>query len=373
MNTFIKTFFHGTNAYRNRIEQQKKLYQELLAILAKNEDTDKIYRITDKKLLEKTFRLFGPVLVGKKAKFPLDTIYEAGIHRTTGSLIVNNKGATLFCLSPKTKTPYITHHIGMAVYTPGIGTEFVNAGIIGNIYDEKIIVRSESACAPSFLFNSQRCNCHHQWESIRELAAVYHPIKPADIVEGSAFERWVQQQVHRTNGRYHHHSEKPGFLLLHIDTQNGMGSGYTPNEFAFDLYTRASLRHRGEYSSEQIHQTSMAGGFTAIGLMPDPRGDDNQLGYKITPIVLDYLQCSKGIILLSNNKSKIRQLKAFGYDVTRVKSLGIVNVAGAMEARERGRDFGHMDISDESVSLDEELQRLQCELTEQHIWKEENL
>ena len=30
-----------------------------------------------------------------------------------------------------------------------------------DIYDKPIVLRTESACAPSFIFGSQRCNCHY--------------------------------------------------------------------------------------------------------------------------------------------------------------------------------------------------------------------
>ena len=147
-------------------------------------------------------------------------------------------------------------------------------------------------------------------------------------------------------------------ISMHIDTQNGMGSGFSANEFSFDLFSRASLRHRGEYSAEQIHQTSMAGGFHAIGINPDPRGENDDCGYKVTPIVLDWLGTSRELIFLSNNKSKIRQLEAARYRVQRVMSIGMVNAAGAQEAEERGTEFDHMDIGPALVSFDEEMERL---------------
>ncbi len=220
------------------------------------------------------------------------------------------------------------------------------------------MLRSESACTPSFLFGSQRCNCAHQWETIRELAAHFNTVAPPAIDSGRDFELWVQEQFEYSNNKHTARSGRQGLIVMHVDTQNGMGSGYSADEFSFDLFSRASLRHRGEYSAEQIHQTSMAGGFRAIGIEPDPRSANSECGYKITPIVLDWLGTSHELIFLSNNKAKIRQLEAAHYSVKRVKSLGTVNAAGAQEAEERGTEFGHMDIDPSFISFEEEMNRL---------------
>ncbi len=152
-------------------------------------------------------------------------------------------------------------------------------------------------------------------------------------------------------------------VMMHVDTQNGMGSGYTNDEFSFDLFSRASLRHRGEYSAEQIHQTSMAGGFEAIGIKPDPRSQHDEAGYRITPIVLDWLGISRDLIFLSNNKTKVKQLQNAGYRVQRIKSLGTVNPAGAQEAEERGTEFDHLDIGPEPVNFEDEMARLKTDIS----------
>jgi hypothetical protein len=153
--------------------------------------------------------------------------------------------------------------------------------------------------------------------------------------------------------------------MMHIDSQNGMGSGYTEGQFAFDLYSRASIRHRGEYSSEQIHKTTMAGGFRAIGLEPDPRKENNRVGYSVIPIVLDYLKPSNQIVFLTNNLHKIESLESNGYDVTRVPLVGEINAAGAQEAQQRGSEFNHLDINGEKVAFKKEISRLKKIISQQ--------
>lgn len=354
----------GMNRFASRIEEQKQLYSQLLRAAAGDSSQDPVYRITDPSVFSAVLSLFGPALTGKNAHVDLQKLYEAGIHKKTGALIISNKGATLYSLSPKTERPFITRHIGLCVYMPGCGIEFVNVGLVGNVYDGPAVLRSESACTPSFLFGSQRCNCAHQWDSANELAAYFHPVEPPVASDGAAFESWVQKQVSYTHGKHVHHSKRPGFILMHVDTQNGMGSGYTPDEFSYDLFCRGSLRHRGEYSAEQIAHTTMAGGFEAIGIPPDPRKEDNEIGYQITYVLLDYLRLTKHLIFLSNNTYKIHQLETNGYDVTRVKSVGAVNLAGAQEAEQRGTEFHHLDINGASVSFDEEFKRLVSALSD---------
>lgn len=353
---------NGMDSFAKRIADQKSLYQALHAKAAADTSPDRVYRVTDPKLFRKVMQLFGAALTGKDAQVELQKLYEVALHKETGALVISNKGATLYSLSPKTEKPFITRHIGLCVYMPGCGIEFVNVGLIGNVYDGKAVLRSESACTPSFLFGSQRCNCAHQWHSANELAAHFHPVTPPHAKDGASFESWVQKQVKYETGKHKHYSQKPGFILMHVDTQNGMGSGYTPDEFSYDLFTRASLRHRGEYSAEQIAHTTMAGGFEAIGIPPDPRKENNEIGYQITYVVLDYLELTKDLIFLSNNTYKIHQLESHGYNVTRIKSVGAVNLAGAQEAEQRGTEFHHLDINGTGVQFEEEFKRLVHEI-----------
>jgi len=363
MRNKIQAMNKGIKRFIGRMNKAERLYATLALKAASDKSSDKVYRIREPRLFRLAMKYFGAILDQRKAKVNLDMIYEAGIHKETGALIVSNKGATLYSLSPRARIPHITRHIGFTVYMPGLGTEFVNVGIIGNIYDGRIVLRSESACTPSFLYGSQRCNCAYQWESIRELAACYNKVMPPAYRDGARFESWVQRQFSYDDHKHLARNKGVGFILMHVDTQNGMGSGYTKGEYAFDLFSRASMRHRGEYSSEQIAKTSMWGGFEALGLTPDPRKEQDNAGYKITFTILDYLGASKDIIFLTNNRLKMIQLKNNGYKLTRVKSIGAVNPAGALEAKERGADFGHQDINGELITFEEELGRLKKEIT----------
>ncbi|HCC08350.1 MAG TPA: hypothetical protein DEP72_09370 [Clostridiales bacterium] len=353
----------GMNNYIKRVERIKTIYVELLEKARTDESEQKVIMISDKDLFDKIIRNFGGALDKDAAKYDLQTLYDIGIHKQTGALIISNKGATLYSLSERTNTPHLVRHIGFYVYMPGLGIEFANVGLVGDIYNGKVVFRTESACTPSFLFASQRCNCRYQWENIRELSAYFNKTEAPTFDNGEDFEKWVQNQLDYRDGK-HNFKQKGdiGFIMLHVDTQNGMGSGYTKDEFTFDLFERASIRHRGEYSAEQIHKETMAGGFKAIGLEPDPRGENNSVGYKISPVILDYLGASKELICLTNNPFKMKQLEDFGYKLTRIKMIGAVNMAGAQEAEQRGTEFNHMDIDGENISFESDVERVKQEI-----------
>lgn len=354
----------GMNNYIKRIERCEKTYEEVLDSIPKD-TSEKIYKITDRNLFSKILLNFVTALNQEIAEGDLMKIYDVAVHIKTKALIIANKGATLYSLTEKYETPHLVRHIGLCVYMPGIGMEYANAGIVGNVYDEEIVLRTESACTPSFLFGSQRCNCHYQWKNIRELSAYFNKIDTPDIQNGDEFESWVQQQYKYDNGKHiYQNDSKLGFVMLHIDSQNGMGSGYTENEFVFDLSERASIRHRGEYTSEQTYKTTMYGGFTTIGLKGDPRSANNNVGYKITPVILDYLGTNQKVIMLTNNPLKIMQMENFGYEVLRVKSIGAVNVAGSTEATQRGTEFNHMDINGDLTSFKEDYDRIKEEISQ---------
>lgn len=357
-------FTSGVTAYQQRLESQKALYTKLIDLAKADTTASTVFRLSDKELFYEVMRTFDTALCNENAKGDLFDIYAVAIHKATNALIIANKGATLFGLTEKTQTPHIVRHIGFIVYTPGLGIEYGNVGLVGNVYDGKVVLRTESACTPSFLYGSQRCNCHHQWQNVRELAAYFNKIKTPKIKDGEQFEHWVQTQF-EAKGNKHICScpGKVGFVLLHVDSQNGMGSGYTPNEFVPSLTERASLRHRGEYTSEQLYDTTMYGGFTSIGISGDPRSENNQVGYKLTPVILDYLETSKHIIMLSNNPYKLNAMTDFGYNITRVKSIGAVNPAGSTEALQRGTEFNHLDIDNKLVSFQHELKRMKKELS----------
>lgn len=361
----------GMNNYIKKIERCEKTYEEVLDSIPKD-TSEKIYKITDRNLFSKILLNFVTALNQENAEGDLMKIYDVAVHMKTKALIIANKGATLYSLTEKYETPHLVRHIGLCVYMPGIGMEYANAGIVGNVYDEEIVLRTESACTPSFLFGSQRCNCHYQWKNIRELAASFNKIETPDIKNGDDFERWVQEQYKYENGKHIYQNKgNLGFVMLHIDSQNGMGSGYTENEFVFNLAERASIRHRGEYTSEQTYKTTMYGGFTTIGLKGDPRSAGNNVGYKITPVILDYLGTNQKVIMLTNNPLKIMQMENFGYEVLRVKSIGAVNVAGSTEATQRGTEFNHMDINGDLTSFKEDYDRIKEEISQ--ITSKENL
>lgn len=351
----------GIKNFSKRTEKIISIYNKISEEASHN-DT-KIFHISEQALFQEAIKNLATVLNPEDAKYPLESIYDIAFHKDSGTLIISNKGATLYCLSPRSRTPYITRHIGLCLYVPGLGIEFVNVGLVGNVYQGNIVLRSESACTPSFMFGSQRCNCAHQWDSIREAAAHFNKIKTPNISNGHDFEKWVQQQIIYREGKHVPRNNGPGFVLMHLDTQNGMGSGYTKNEFSFDLYSRASIRHRGEYSSEQTHNVTMYQGFEAIGLKPDPRTENDNIGYKISRIVLDYLDVSHNIVMLTNNVLKIKYLEDNGYRVRRVKTLGEINTAGSQEAHQRLTEFNHVDIDGDIMGFDTELDRLKVALS----------
>lgn len=352
----------GMARYAERINACREVYEELLAHIGEQEYPATV-KITDRTLFEKSIRTFVTALDPEKAEGDLMNIYDVAIHTKTGALIIANKGATLFALSSRTETPHIVRHIGICVYMPGIGMEYANVGIAGDVYSDRFVLRTESACTPSFIFGSQRCNCYYQWQNVRELAASFNPLDVPDITAGDEFEKWVQQQYRYDAGK-HVPQGKPGlgFVMLHIDSQNGMGSGYTEGEFVFDLSERASMRHRGEYTAEQVYDTTMYGGFTTIGIEGDPRGHHDNVGYKVTPVILDFLGVNKRVIMLTNNPLKMQQMEDFDYEITRVKTIGAVNVAGAVEALERGTEFHHMDIDNHLTSFKEDYDRVREEI-----------
>lgn len=358
------SLINGMENYIKRIKRCEGIYEEILESLPKDYK-EKVYKITDRSLFNKIILNFVTGLNQEVATGDLMKIYDIALHIKTKALIIANKGATLYSLTEKYETPHLVRHIGLCVYMPGIGMEYANVGIVGNIYNEGIVLRTESACTPSFLFGSQRCNCHYQWKNIRELAATFNKIETPNIENGDEFERWVQEQYEYNNGKHIYKNKgNLGFVMLHVDSQNGMGSGYTENEFVFDLAERASLRHRGEYTSEQTYKTTMYGGFTTIGLKGDPRSANNNVGYKITPVVLDYLGANQKVIMLTNNPLKIMQMENFGYEIIRVKSIGAVNVAGSTEATQRGTEFNHMDINGDLTSFKEDYDRIKEEITQ---------
>lgn len=343
-----------------RIEKARALYER---ILDQSSGREGIFDLTSSPLFDSIIEYFGPALPKQSAKINLREIFDAALHIKSGALIVANKGVSLFCHSPISSIPYITRHIACALYLPHLGLESVNIGLVGDVYSDRVILRAESACAPSFLFGSQRCNCSYQWASIRELAAHFNPIDPPKGLTGEDFERWVQMQMFYKNGMHLALNKGPGVILMHLDSQGGMGSGFSEGEFVFDLYNRALMRQLGENSVEQVHHTSIKEGYECLGISPDSRREGDHAGYRVPPIILDWLQVSRSVIALSNNRFKLKQLQSHGYNVERVKSLGKIGRAGQREARQRGADFDHLDMDGEEITFEDEILRLKTEFS----------
>ncbi len=87
-------------------------------------------------------------------------------------------------------------------------------------------------------------------------------------------------------------------------------------------------------------------------------------------MVLDFLATHKNCVFVTNNLYKTGMLEEFGYGVERIKLLGTVNTAGAKEARERGTEFGHLDICDIPVTFGDEFDRLKKEIQSRMAWKD---
>jgi GTP cyclohydrolase II len=343
-----------------KIQKASQLYREIADYC--HAGTDDVVDLEGTSFFGKVLESFGPALVLEKVKIDLREVYCAAFHRKSGALIVANKGANFIALSPFTSLPFILRHLACSVYHPLLGIETVNIGLAGNIYEKEVIVRAESACPPSFLFGSQRCNCHYQWASIRELAAHFNRITLPEMMTGDALESWIAGQFVYREGRHLPAREGRGVILMHLDSQAGMGSGYSEGECALDLYSRAVLRQLGENTAEHVFHTSLKEGYELLGIYPDSRRQCDEIGYRIPAIILDWLNPSRQIILLSNNAYKIKQFQAHGFEVQRVKSLGKIHRAGQREATQRGADFDYLDMEGEELSFEQEIARLKEEL-----------
>lgn len=345
----------------SRIQHAVTIYEEIYNFSLKFSDS--VIHLNNTPFVERAIEYFGPCLSSKDAKIDLKTVYDVAFHRKSGTLIIANKGVTIPALSPITGVSYITRHIACSAYHPHLGLESVNIGLVGNVYEGDVILRAESACPPAFLFGSQRCNCCYQWASIRELAAHFNKIELPQNLSGDDCEKWVDSQFVYRDGKHIPVRPGRGLILMHLDSQAGMGSGASSGEFVFDLYNRALMRQLGENTTEQVHNTSIKEGYEAIGVIPDSRRLFEEAGYQIPAIVLEWLGVSRNLIVLSNNQFKINQLKNHGFQVTRTKSLGKINNAGQREAKQRGSDFQHLDMDGEELSFDEEIHRLKLALT----------
>ena len=342
----------------------KKLQNQVLNngsdVIKKN---DAIYLAKGKLFLE-IIESVPPKLKQKNAEVPLDTIYDAGYHKKSKALFVCNKGAYLLARAPKSEKYYGSAHMGFSIYMPKHGVEIADVGITGDITKgDFIVLRPESACAPSFIVGSQRCNCHDQWVLVRELAAYHNPIKLPKTSNPDKFEEYVAGYFKANDKNVPIPKDKGrGFIFIHMASQNGMGSGADENSFVEDMTATAYMRHRGEYTAEQVHDVSLAGGFTALGLTPDPRKLNDNAGYKIPAVILDYFDIQKPIIALTNNRDKIKILNDMGFYVSRIQFIGRSDIACGVETEDRREEFLHNIPEGFKTSLEEDLKRVDKEI-----------
>lgn len=313
------------------------VYLELINYASSFEQATKLISIKERQLFERTLALFGPKIDARSHQIPLEELYDVAIHISTHAILVGSKATTI---PVKTSVFGQTMNIqfqSFAVYMPVLGVEVVHVGQVGDILHRPFVLRSESACTTSFVFGSQHCNCASQWRCTQELAAYFN---------------------HSSQSA----TETIGFLMVHLESQNGMGMGFSKGDFAFDLGNRAHLRHAAGLALAQQKHLSIKDTFAAMGLPPDPRLAANGAGYKMTPIILDFLNAYREPILLSNNPQKINGLKTLGYHPQRLKALGEITQKGLQEADQRFKDFNHMDIGSEVNSFAAEFERLKIQI-----------
>jgi len=314
-------------------------------------------------LFSKVLKFFPPHLVKTKTSVDLSSLYSVFFHKQTNGLVIVNKGASLLSRSVLSGRYMVIHHVGFIVYLPNQGIEIIDVGVVGNLQKSKFtILRPESACSPGFMFGSQRCNCYDQWTLSKELAHEYNEIKkpnlsPVELEKFLTSEMFLDAQDNLKSK-----SDGQAFILAHFTSQNGMGSGVMENSFVSDLTANAFIRHRGEYSAEQIHKVSVAGGFDALGITPDPRKLNSGLSFKLISTVLDYLNVPKKIVALTNNVDKINALKSSGYEVERFQLIARAGDGCEIEIDDRRNEFGHLIPENIRVSWEEELVRLKSEI-----------
>ena len=325
-----------------------KIYNKILQETKKNKSDFVFHRDENIALIKGNLFLevlenLPPHLQQSKALVPLKSLYSIFFHKPTRSLIIANKGASLLSKSILSRRLFVLYHFGLLIYLPTQGLEIVDVGVVGNLRKSKfVILRPESACSPSFIFGSQRCNCYDQWLLAQELACEYNEIKKPKLSPKKLEQFLISYFSSNENGFLSSKSDNQVFILIHLSSQNGMGSGVIENNFVDDLTANAYIRHRGEYSAEQLYNMSMAGGFKAIGITPDPRKLNKGLSYKIPNIVLDYLNSPKMVIALTNNEDKLKALKNSGYDVQRLQFIARVNEGSQIETDDRRKEFGHL-------------------------------
>lgn len=346
----------------------QEIYLEVLREIENKESPsvfkrDENIHIIKGDLFDRVIKLLPPHLDGEKAFVPLSTLFSVFFHKPTGGLVVVNRGASLLSKSVLSQRYMVIHHIGFIVYLPNQGIEIIDVGVAGNLQKSKFtVLRPESACSPSFIFGSQRCNCYDQWTLVQELSREYNAIDKPNLPPTKLEDLLTSEMFLDENDNLVSKSSGQAFIMAHFTSQNGMGSGVMENKFVTDLTANAFIRHRGEYTAEQVHKTSVAGGFESIGIIPDPRKLNKGLSFRLIATVLDYLNASKKIIALTNNVDKLNALEKSGYDVHRLQLIARAGDGCEIETDDRRNEFGHLIPKDIRVSWEEELVRLKKEI-----------
>lgn len=303
------------------------MVRTLIAEASRSDQPGPVVRVTERTLCDQALKHFGPQMPA------CASFYELGIHRKTGALIIASPPTVISAKTEAFGLPLTLRYQALAVYLPGLGVEIASVGCIGDIESRPFVLRSESACTPSILFGSMTCNCASQWRCTQALAASFN----ADGLNDQ---------------------EKIGFLMIHLENQNGMGIGYATDPFTLEANTRSHLRHGAALATGQKYQLSIQDTFSAINLPNDPRRTSSGAGYRVTPVVMDFLATHPEMILLSNNPKKLAALQEAGFTPMRLPLSGEITQAGMAEARERQTALGHIDIGNHTSTLDEEFFRL---------------
>lgn len=90
---------NGINNYLSRIKRIRQIYIEVLDKVPN--DNSPVWNIKDRNMFNKIILNFITGLDQNKATGDLMNLYDIAIHKKTKSLIIANKGATLFSLSGK--------------------------------------------------------------------------------------------------------------------------------------------------------------------------------------------------------------------------------------------------------------------------------
>jgi hypothetical protein len=208
------------------------VYKELLSFADLEPSHKSIVKITDKHRLIYVLSQLGPQINASSLKYPIEDLYELAIHIATGSIIIASKAYNITGKTYYKEELFESKCQSIAVYMPDSGVELVNLSQVGEIKVKPFVLRSESACTPSFLFGSDACNCASQWRCTQELAAYFN-----------SNEKLTLDQV--------------GFIMIYLESQNGMGVGFSQNNFSIDLTTKAHLRHAAHLSLGQKHNLSI--------------------------------------------------------------------------------------------------------------------